>query len=162
MFDLLPQFRITYKYPFSRLHSEALTPLYEVPHQFQIIKILQRKLVERSIPLLLMKDSSNKCCNFYNKLTFKMLWAADKLDAGEEGNSTRQEHGEASHLHVALLARCRSSLVPSWEGPATGRVVNVIEQTSFRHQQSIRLEWSFCNKSKKRNIVIHLLSFLNT
>lgn len=78
-------------------------------------------------------------------LTFEVLGAAHKLDAREQRNAARQQHGEAAHLHAALLARSRSRLVPAAERPAARRIMNVIEEAAFRHEECVRLEWSLCS-----------------
>lgn len=72
-----------------------------------------------------------------------MLGTADELNAGEDGYAAGQEHGEAAHLHAALLAGSCSGLVPPHERPAPGGVVDVVEEAALRHQQGVRLEWSF-------------------
>lgn len=77
-------------------------------------------------------------------LTLKVLGTADELDAGEQRNAARQQHGKAAHLHAAILAGGRSGLVPARERPAARRIVNVIEQAALGHQQGVRLEWSLC------------------
>lgn len=79
-----------------------------------------------------------------NLHTFVMLRTAHELNTWEEGDATRQQHGEAAHLHSAILTSERTSLIPPHERPAPGRVVDVIEQAALGHQQRVRLEWSFC------------------
>lgn len=73
-----------------------------------------------------------------------MLRTAHELDAWEEGDAARQQHGEAPHLHSAVLTSQGASLIPPHERPAPGRIVDVIEQAALGHQQRVRLEWSFC------------------
>lgn len=72
-----------------------------------------------------------------------MLGTADKLHAREDGDAAGQEHGKATHLHASLLAGGCSGLVPPHKRPAAGGIVDVIEETALRHQQGVRLEWSF-------------------
>lgn len=84
----------------------------------------------------------------YVLLTFKVLWTADELDAWEQWNSAWQQHCKTAHLHITFLA-CRSaSLIPSNKRPTTWCIVDMIEQAAFWHQQSVRLEWSFCGWHK--------------
>lgn len=79
------------------------------------------------------------------KLTLKVLRTADELDAGEQRNAARQQHGETAHLHAAILAGGRPRLVPAGERPAARRIVDVIEQAALGHQQRVRLERALCN-----------------
>lgn len=66
-----------------------------------------------------------------------MLWAAHELDTGEQRDSTGQQHGEATHLHVSVLAGCGAGLIPPDERPAPGRVVDVVKQATLGHQKSV-------------------------
>lgn len=60
-----------------------------------------------------------------------MLGTADELHSGEDRDSAGQKHGEAAHLHSALLASGCSGLVPPHKWPASGGVVDVVEQTAL-------------------------------
>lgn len=72
-----------------------------------------------------------------------MFWAADKLDTREQADSTRQEHRKSPELQSSLGASATSRSVPPRELPAPRLVVDVVEETAFRHQQRVRLEWTF-------------------
>lgn len=72
-----------------------------------------------------------------------MLRTANKLNAREERYATGKEHGETPHLHATVLAGSSSGLVPSDEGPATGCIVDMIEEATLGHQKCIRLERTF-------------------
>lgn len=75
-----------------------------------------------------------------------MFRTADELNAREQRDSAGQEHGKAAHLHATVLAGERTGLIPPDEWPASRGIVNVIEQAALGHQQSVRLEWSFCGR----------------
>lgn len=77
-------------------------------------------------------------------LTLKVLRTADELDAGEQRDAARQQHGKAAHLHAAILAGGRARLVPAGERPAARRIVDVVEEAALRHQQGVRLERALC------------------
>lgn len=74
---------------------------------------------------------------FKSSLTFEVLWAAHELDTGEQRDSAGQQHGEASHLHVSVLACGGAGLIPPDERPASGRVVDVVKQATLGHQKSV-------------------------
>ena len=66
--------------------------------------------------------------------------AANKLDAAEDVNAAREEHGEGAELHAAVTAGTARGRVPLVEVPAFCLVVNVIKETVLRHQEGVRLE----------------------
>lgn len=82
-----------------------------------------------------------------------MLRAAHELDAGEQRDAAGQQHGEATHLHVPVLAGGRPGLVPPDERPAPGRVVDVVEEATLGHQERIRLERAFWKQGGKPIVV---------
>lgn len=71
-----------------------------------------------------------------------MFRTADEFNSREQWNSTRQKHCKTAHLHVSVLACSCSSLIPSYERPASRCIMDMIEETSFRNQQCIRLKWT--------------------
>ena len=80
--------------------------------------------------------------SWYYQFTFPGLlgWAANKLDATEDINATREEHGEGAELHAAITTGATCSRVPLVEVPAFCLVVNVIKEAMLRHQEGVRLE----------------------
>ena len=66
--------------------------------------------------------------------------AANKLDAAEDVNAAREEHGEGAELHAAITAGTARGRVPLIEVPAFCLVVNVIKETVLGHQEGVRLE----------------------
>ena len=80
--------------------------------------------------------------SWYYQFTFPGLlgWAANKLDATEDINAARKEHGEGAELHAAITAGAARSRVPLVKIPAFCLVVNVIKETVLGHQEGVRLE----------------------
>ena len=107
----------------------------------------KRKLVPSALSMMV---AGGVDVRRYSSPTFEVLGTADELYTGEERDAAGQQHGEATHLHVAILAGGGPGLVPPNERPAPGRVVDVIEQAALRHEQCIRLEGSLC-EAKVRN-----------
>lgn len=70
--------------------------------------------------------------------------AADELDSGEDVDAAGQQHGEALHPHSAVAAGPGGGPVPLVEVPASGLVVDVVEQTVLRDQEGVALERSGC------------------
>lgn len=92
-------------------------------------------------------EGISKLSDIKMTLTFKMLWAADKLDAREQADSTRQQHRKGPELQSPLGASTSGGSVPPGKLPAPGLVVDVVEETAFRHEERVRLEWTFCRQT---------------
>lgn len=75
-----------------------------------------------------------------------MLWAANELDTREQADPARQQHREGSQPESPLRTRTPRSRVPPRELPASALVVDMVEEAALRHEQRVRLEWTFCDK----------------
>lgn len=82
----------------------------------------------------------------YFQLTLKMFRTAHELNAREQTDPARQQHSKRPQPETSLCACAPSGCVPLGKLPASALVVDVVEEAAFRHQQRVRLEWTFCDK----------------
>lgn len=69
--------------------------------------------------------------------TLVVLGAADKFNAGEDVDATREKHRKGLECHVSGATGTVGSAVPTVKFPTPGLVVDVVEEASLGHQQGI-------------------------
>ena len=84
-----------------------------------------------------------------------LCWATNELNSAENINSTRKQHGKRSEFHASVWACMAGCGIPLVKVPAFSLVMDMVKETMFRHQESIRLERTLWNVSCVREKLVY-------